>query len=158
MWTFRLRRKSLSPEQEAELDDLFRQIPDLELAYHFREDVAEVFDTAKSRRAASRRLEELRSLVTEPEPDLLKFFELYDRWKDGILAYFDRRETSAAVEGLNNKARVITRRSYGLKCAQSLWNRLILDVNRIACATRRTVEQMHQLARAIQARFRGYYI
>jgi transposase len=157
MWTFRLRRKSLSPEQETELADLFRQIPDLELPYHFREDVAEVFDTAKSRREASRRLEELRSLVAEPEPDLLKFFELYDRWKDGILAYFDRRETSAAVEGLNNKARVITRRSYGLKCAQSLWNRLILDVNRIACATGRTIEQMHQLARAIQARFRGYY-
>jgi len=156
MWTFRLRRKSLTQEQDAELAALFRQIPDLELAYNFREDVAEIFDTAKSRKEASRRLEELRPEV-DTEPELLKFYELYDRWKDGILAYFDRHETSAAVEGLNTKARVITRRSYGLKCAQSLWNRLILDVNRIASAARRTIAEMHQLARAIQAKFRGYY-
>jgi len=34
------------------------------------------------------------------------------------------------IEGLNNKARVILKRSYGLKGADSLWTRLILDVNR----------------------------
>ena len=43
--------------------------------------------------------------------------------------YFDRRETSDPVEGSNNKASVITRRSYGLKIAGS---------------------------RSIQARFRGH--
>jgi transposase len=157
MWTFRLRRKELHADQEAELTQLFREIADLEFIYHFREDVAEIFDTAPSRQEASRRLEELRTLVAQAEPELLQFYELYDRWRDGILAYFDRRETSAAVEGLNTKARVITRRSYGLKCAQSLWNRLILDVNRLASVTRHSVEQMHALARAIRARFRGYY-
>jgi len=35
---------------------------------------------------------------------LLQFFALYDRWQDGILAYFDRHETSGPVESLNNKA------------------------------------------------------
>ena len=47
--------------------------------------------------------------------DLGSFFETYDRWKTKILNYFDARQTSAAVEGLNNKARVITKRTYGLK-------------------------------------------
>ena len=42
-------------------------------------------------------------------------FETYDRWKTKILNYFDARQTSAAVEGINNKARVITKRTYGLK-------------------------------------------
>ena len=38
-------------------------------------------------------------------------------------------ETSAAVEGINNKARVITKRTYGLKSAKSLWDRFILNSN-----------------------------
>ncbi len=38
-----------------------------------------------------------------------------------MLAYFDRRKMSAAVEGLNNKARVITRRRNSLKSADSRW-------------------------------------
>jgi transposase len=157
MWAFRLRRKDLTPEQQAELDRLFVEIPDLELAHYFREEVAEIFDTARSRQEASRRLDELRLLVVDTEPEFMDFFALYDRWKNGILAYFDDHETSAAVEGLNTKARVITRRSYGLKCAQSLWNRLLLDVNRFASMARRTIDQMHALARTIQAKFRGYY-
>src|SRR5436853_126603 len=79
-------------------------------------------------------------------PELLKFFEMFDRWRDGILAYFDRRETSGPVEGLNTKARVITRRSYGLKDAHSLWKRLMLDVNHVAAHVRRTVDEFHALA------------
>ena len=101
-------------------------------------------------------MEELRAVVID-DPDLMKFFETYDRWKDGILGYFDRRETSAQVEGLNTKARVITRRSYGLKCAESLWRRLVLDVNRASGVVRRTVADLHALARSIQRKFRGYY-
>jgi len=106
--------------------------------------------------AASTRLDELREVVAN-EPDLRDFFDLYDRWRDGILAYFDRRETSAVVEGLNTKARVITRRSYGIKSADSLWRRLVLDVNRTYHVVRRSVADMHMLARGIQARFCGYY-
>jgi transposase len=35
------------------------------------------------------------------------------------------------VEGINNKARVITKRSYGLKSAESLGTRLILDLGNV---------------------------
>jgi transposase len=156
MWHYRRRRRDLKPEEVTELDALFDKIPELGLPYHFREDVAEIFDTAKNRTEASTRLEELREVVAN-EPDLRDFFDLYDRWRDGILAYFDRRETSAAVEGLNTKARVITRRSYGIKSADSLWRRLVLDVNRTYSVVRRSVADLHALARGIQAKFRGYY-
>jgi transposase len=156
MWQYRRRRCELSPAEELELDALFDAIPDLEIPYHFREDVAEIFDTAKNRDEASRRLQELREVVAN-EKDLLEFFAVYDRWRDGILAYFDDGETSGVVEGLNTKARVITRRSYGLKNADSLWQRLVLDVNRKCGVVRRTVSQLHALARGIQAKFAGYY-
>jgi transposase len=156
MWLYRRRRKDLTPEEQIELDQLFDAIPDLELPYCFREDVAEIFDTAKNRREAAERLEELRAVLAD-EPELLEFFALFDRWRDGILAYFDHRQTSAQVEGLNTKARVITRRSYGLKHAESLWKRLVLDVNRVIRAARRNVSELHTLARGIQAKFSGYY-
>jgi transposase len=156
MWQYRRRRRELSPAEELELDALFDAIPDLEIPYHFREDVAEIFDTAKNRDEASRRLEELREVVAK-EKELLEFFAVYDRWRDGILAYFDHGETSGVVEGLNTKARVITRRSYGLKNADSLWQRLVLDVNRKGGIVRRTVSQLHALARGVQAKFAGYY-
>ena len=156
MWQFRRRRKDLTEDDEAQLQELFQAIPGLELPYCYREDIAEIFDTARNRQEAESRLAELRAVITE-EPDLLKFFETYDRWKDGILAYFDRHETSGVVEGLNNKARVITRRSYGLKSAEGLWRRLMLDVNHVVTCVRHTVAEMHALARSIQAKFRGYY-
>ena len=156
MWQFRRRRRDLTQQDQDELDALFERIPELALPYCFREDVAEIFDTAPNREAASSQLEELRGVVAD-EPELREFFAFYDRWRDGVLAYFDRRETSAAVEGLNNKARVITRRSYGLKSAESLWRRLTLEVNRLGGVAHRAVSELHDLARGIRATFSGYY-
>lgn len=80
MWHFRRRRRDLTPEDEDELYELFARVPDLELPYCFREDIAEIFDTAKTRKAAAARLEELREVVAD-EPELLEFFAFYDRWR-----------------------------------------------------------------------------
>ena len=85
--------------------------------------------------------------------DLGAFFETYDRWKTEILNYFDARQTSTAVEGINNKARVITKRAYGLKSADSLWSRLILDLNRASEAIGWTIEQIRQIAHGLKALF-----
>jgi transposase len=156
MWLYRRRRKDLTAEEQEELEQLFDVIPDVALPYYFREDVAEIFDTAQNRQEAAARLEDLRAVLAK-EPELLKFFAMFDRWRDGILAYFDDHETSGPVEGLNTKARVITRRSYGLKSADSLWKRLVLDVNRIVRTAGRTAREVHALARAIQTKFAGYY-
>lgn len=39
------------------------------------------------------------------------------RHEEGILAYFDERISNGAVEGMNNKAKVISHRSYGFRTA-----------------------------------------
>ena len=70
-----------------------------------------------------------------------------------ILNYFDARQTSAAVEGINNKARVITKRTYGLKSAKSLWDRLILDLNRASQAIGYSIEHIRQMAKGLKALF-----
>lgn len=89
--------------------------------------------------------------------DLLQFFQTYDAHREGILAYFDERKTSGPVEGLNNKARVITKRCYGLKDVKTLWSRLCLDVNLATQAVAFSVTGIHQLANRIRAIFLGFY-
>ena len=98
-------------------------------------------------------LRELRRECGQLGLDLGSFFETYHRWKTKILNYFDARQTSAAVEGINNKARVITKRTYGLKSAKSLWDRLILDLNRASQATGYSIEHIRQMAKGLKALF-----
>ncbi len=134
MWAFRRDPESLSAEEKQALEALFEKIPALRPLYKVRLRFKEIFDTVRDRITAARWLRELRRECGQLGLDLGPFFETYDRWKTKILNYFDARQTSAAVEGINNKARVITKRTYGLKSAKSLWDRLILDLNRASQA------------------------
>ena len=70
-----------------------------------------------------------------------------------ILNYFPSGATSAAVEGINNKARVITKRAYGLKAASSLWARLILDLNWAGRLVRHTIGDLRAMAHGFRALF-----
>ena len=67
--------------------------------------------------------------------------------------YFDARQTSGPVEGINNKARVIVKRAYGLKSADSLWTRLVLDLNRARDIVSQTIGQLRELVTGFQAVF-----
>jgi transposase len=130
MWEFRRAPESLTAEEKQALEALFEEIPELKELYEVRLRFQEIFDTAPDRTTAARWLRQLRRKTESLGLDFSSFFATYDRWKTAILNYFDARQTSAAVEGINNKARVITKRAYGLKSADSLWSRLILDLNR----------------------------
>ncbi len=57
------------------------------------------------------------------------------------------------MEGINNKARVITKRAYGLKSAKSLWDRLILDLNRASDAVGWSIDQIRQMSSGLKALF-----
>jgi transposase len=56
------------------------------------------------------------------------FLKLLDTWLDRIANYFCARQTSAFVEGLNNKLKVLKRRCYGIYNLRHLFQRIILDV------------------------------
>jgi transposase len=153
MWSFRRDPGSLTAEEKEGLEGLFEVIPKLKDLYRVRLRFKEIFDTARDRTTAARWLRGLRREAARLGLDLAPFFATYDRWKTEILNYFDARQTSAAVEGINNKARVITKRTYGLKSAQSLWNRLILDLNRASEAIGCSIEQIRQIAKGLKVQF-----
>src|SRR3954449_11455248 len=153
MWAFRRDPEGLTAEEEEALRGLFGKVPKLEELYQVRLRFKAIFDTARDRITAARRLRDLRREAERSGLELAPFFATYDRWKTEILNYFDARQTSAAVEGINNKARVITKRTYGLKSAQSLWNRLILDLNRASEAIGCSIEQIRQIAKGLKVQF-----
>jgi hypothetical protein len=91
--------------------------------------------------------------ILEHFPGMDPFICTFERWQEEILNYFDARQTSGPVEGVNNKARVIVKRAYGLKSGDSLWTRLILDLNRAKDVVAHTIEQIHGLAVRFRALF-----
>jgi len=153
MWEFRRDPKDLKPEEQKALEGLFAKVPGLKDLHDVRVRFKEIFDTAPNRKTAARQLNQLRQRTKALGLDLDAFWNTYDNWKTGILNYFDERYTSAAVEGINNKARVITKRCYGVKTAETLWNRLILDLNRASQALGRTIAEMRATVAALKAVF-----
>jgi transposase len=149
MWEFRRRPEDLEPTQRAALDELFVRLPTLRLVYDLRWDLTRIFDTAPDRQTAEKDIQSWRARAAGSGLDWDPFVGMYERHRDGILAYFEGRQTSGQVEGLNNKARVILKRAYGLKSTDALWTRLILEVNRAGEKISRTVADMHRLANRI---------
>ena len=49
------------------------------------------------------------------------------RWIDEIVAYFDQRTTQGAVEGINQKIKLIKRRAYGLSNFDNFRRRVLLN-------------------------------
>ena len=156
MLEFRLNPKDLKPEQREALERLFAAVPVLKDVYDVRVRFKEIFDTAPDPATAEQQLAELRQRTESLGLDFSKFWTTYDNWKTGILNYFDGRYTSAAVEGINNKARVITKRCYGVKSSGTLWNRLILDLNRASEAVGQSIAELRQITAGLKAVFLGF--
>jgi transposase len=156
MWEFRLNPKDLKPEQGEALERLFAAVPVLKDVYDVRVRFKEIFDTAPDQTTAKEQLAELRQRTEALGLDFSKFWTTYDNWKEGILNYFDERYTSAAVEGINNKARVITKRCYGVKSPETLWNRLILDLNRASEAVGQSIAELREITSGLKAVFLAF--
>ena len=153
MWEFRRDPKDASAADQAKLEALFVKLPQLRKLHQARVRFKKIFDTTANRKKAARDLCALHVQILDDGLDLEDFFVTYEDWQEQILNYFDDRQTSAAVEGINNKARVITKRAYGLKSADSLWTRLILDLNRAAQAIGHTIAQIKSIVTGFRAVF-----
>jgi transposase len=130
-------------------------LPRLRTLYEMRVRFQRIFDTAADRRKALRSLTELWLDILDHVPEMEPFICTFEAWQEEILNYFDTRQTSGPVEGINNKARVIVKRAYGLKSADSLWSRLILDLNRAKDLVLHTIGQVRGLVAGFRAIFSG---
>jgi transposase len=155
MWEFRRGPKDLTEEEKAKLEGLFEKLPRLRRLYEIRVRFQELFDAAKDRRQALRWLTGLWLEILEHFPEMDPFICTFAAWQDEILNYFEAGQTSGPVEGINNKARVIVKRAYGLKSADSLWARLVLDLNRAKDVIGQAIGQIQKLVAGFRAVFSG---
>jgi transposase len=128
-------------------------LPRLRTLYEVRVRFREVFETAPDRRKALREFVGLWLDILDRFPALEAFIRTFEAWQDEILNYFEAGQTSGPVEGINTKARVIVKRAYGLKSADSLWTRLVLDLNRAKDAVLHTAERIRGLVAGFRAIF-----
>jgi transposase len=153
MWEFRRNPQDLTEEEQAQLEELFGKLPRLRALYAIRVRFQNIFDTAADRKKALRALLGLFLDMLEDFPEMDSFIRTFERWQEEILNYFDDRQTSAPVEGINNKARVIIKRAYGLKSADSLWTRLVLDLNRAKEVVVWTIGQVQKMVAGFRILF-----
>jgi transposase len=158
MWLFRRRWDDLDPTQQASLEVLFDTLPEVGEVYWLREQLAQIFDSAPDRATAAQRLEAWCVEAAENPHDWSPVLTLLAEHRTGILAYFDERKTSGVVEGLNNKARVILKRCYGLKSLETFWTRLVVEFSPVVECAQRTVAELRDIAQAIRASFCRAYI
>lgn len=129
IWPFRKRAADLHEEEQARLDVLLTHSPPLQQAYTLREQLSSIFDTARSKKEGLRRIGFWRRRVEKSGLRCFDaFLKLLDTWLDLIANYFIHHQTSAFVEGLNNKLKVLKRRCYGLRNVTRLFQRLTLDL------------------------------
>lgn len=129
-WVLRHNHANLDENDKVRLRTLFQYAPTLHQAYTLREELTAIFNMDLDPMQGRRRLEKW---IAKVERSVLTCFDKFIKPLRNHLAqianYFDRRASSGFVEGLNNKLKTITRRSYGLKRIDSLFRRLWLDLN-----------------------------
>lgn len=129
-WVLRHNHANLDENDKVRLRLLFQYSPLLHQAYTLREELTAIFNMKLSVTEGQHRLEKWSAKVKRSMLTCFdKFLKTLRNHLGEIANYFDKRASSGFVEGLNNKLKTITRRSYGLKRIDSLFRRLWLDLN-----------------------------
>lgn len=130
LWPSRKRPADLDDDERAQLERFLAHSPALQQAITLREELTTIFDTARGRADGLRRLRFWRQRVIKSKLSCFDgFLKLLDTWQELIANYFIDHQTSAFVEGLNNKLKVLKRRCYGLCNVGRLFQRLTLDLD-----------------------------
>lgn len=117
---------NLSPSQQDRLSSLQQDNARLYRAYLLKESFRDILDRRQPN-VVKRKLEDWLSWASRSRlPGFVKVARTIREHLDDIVAYVRLRITNGVVEGLNNKARVITRRAYGFHSASAFIGLLML--------------------------------
>lgn len=106
-------KKDLTRKQKRKLQEVIEENQNIAKAMLLKEAFSAFYEAETGEEA----LKVLEEWTEQCEESALKPFKKLakrlNRWKDGILAYFTHKITNGMSEGINNKIKVIKRRSYG---------------------------------------------
>ena len=129
MWKLRRNFDDLSEEDKQLLELLFECSPALRQAHALREKLTAIFEQKLSKEKATSLILAWTEEVKQSGLTCFnKFLGTLENWLEEITNYFISRLSSGWVEGLNNKIKVLKRRSYGLSNIGNLFRRICLDL------------------------------
>lgn len=130
MHILRRNNECLTKKEKETLNHLFSRAPELSEAYRLAIKLTQIFNTHMSRDEA---LVKIREWIMEVKRSKLtcfnKFLKTLNQYRHEIANYFIDRNNSGFVEGLNNKAKVLKRRCYGIFNVKHFFQRLHLDIS-----------------------------
>ena len=101
--------KDLNEPQKYKLKQVKKMFPKLATMQVLKEELREIFETAKNAEGLIKLLDWLEKSVAY----FPKASQTIIRWFGEIVNYFDNRTTNGVVEGINNKLKLIKRAAYG---------------------------------------------
>jgi transposase len=104
--------EELNDLQTDKLKEIREVLPELATMHQMKESFRDIFE---SRIDWSEALFKLCDWIVESEQKFPKSCGTIKRWIGEIVSYFDNRTTQGAVEGINNKLKLIKRRGYGFR-------------------------------------------
>ena len=118
------KKEKLNETEKEKLKEVEKVNPDLMQMYREKERLRDIF-------ASQITGDEALWKMVEWTQSSYKYFpqscQTIKRWIDEILAYFDNRTTQGAVEGINQKIKLIKRRAYGLTNFENFRRRVLLN-------------------------------
>ena len=118
------KKESLNEAEKEKLSELKIVAPELMKMYQEKEHLRDIFESKITGDDAFWKMIEWTESSYNYFP---KSCQTIKRWIGEILAYFDNRTTQGAVEGINQKIKLIKRRAYGLSNFDNFRRRVLLN-------------------------------
>jgi transposase len=129
MWILRKQHECLTEADKDKLALLYKHSPVLKKAHSYALKLTHIFNTHCNRKSAMANINRWIAKVQKSEITCFdSFINTLEKYKGSIANYFKARKNSGFVEGLNNKIKVIKRRCYGFTKTESLFQRLVMDL------------------------------
>ncbi len=117
-------KEQLNEAEKEKLKEVEKVAPELMLMYQEKEKFRDIFESKITGDEAFWKLLEWTESSYKYFPQSCQTIK---RWIDEIVAYFDCRTTQGAVEGINQKIKLIKRRAYGLTNFDNFRRRVLLN-------------------------------
>ena len=102
--------EDLTSEQTEKLDQLLQRSKRLEKAYRWKEEFRAIYEQPLTVEEGKRQIQEWLSKARAVDSEATTTIHNH---LDGICNYFQNRMTSGAMEGINNRIKLIKRQAYG---------------------------------------------
>ncbi len=118
------KKEKLNKKEKEKLEEVKIVAPELGEMYKKKEELRDIFNSKITGDEAFDKMVEWTISSYKYFP---KSCGTIKRWIDEILAYFDNRTTQGAVEGINQKIKLIKRKAYGLTNFDNFRRRVLLN-------------------------------